>query len=140
MGNVMKIPAKPQVGNRAAKKEIKKLRVAAYCRVSTDTEEQATSYEAQIQHYREYIISKPEWEFVDIKSDISQSDRNGYLIGFPVILSLYCGQYVSVDIIQFSCLLIFTFLLFSKPQCFSQFIGISNTSYTCLHFILSFID
>ena len=52
MGNVMKIPAKPQVGNRAAKKEIKKLRVAAYCRVSTDTEDQATSYEAQMQHYR----------------------------------------------------------------------------------------
>ena len=45
----MKIPAKPQVGNRAAKKQVKKLRVAAYCRVSTDTEEQATSYEAQIQ-------------------------------------------------------------------------------------------
>mgnify|MGYP002416672540 FL=1 len=61
MGNVMKIPAKPQVGNRAAKKQIKKMRVAAYCRVSTDTEEQATSYETQIQHYREYIISIPEW-------------------------------------------------------------------------------
>ena len=60
MGNVMKIPARPQVGNRAAKKEIKRLRVAAYCRVSTDNEEQATSYDTQIQHYREYIISKPE--------------------------------------------------------------------------------
>lgn len=66
MGNVMKIPARPQVGSRTAKKEIKKLRVAAYCRVSTDTEEQATSYDAQIQHYREYIISKSEWELVDI--------------------------------------------------------------------------
>ena len=76
MGNVMKIPAKPQVGNRAAKKEIKKLRVAAYCRVSTDTEEQATSYEAQIQHYREYIISKPEWEFVDIYADEGISATN----------------------------------------------------------------
>lgn len=76
MGNVMKIPAKPQVGNRAAKKEIKKLRVAAYCRVSTDTEEQATSYEAQIQHYREYIISKPEWEFVDIYAEVTPYQRN----------------------------------------------------------------
>jgi len=28
-----------------------KLRVAAYCRVSTDSDEQATSYEAQIEHY-----------------------------------------------------------------------------------------
>ena len=76
MGNVMKIPAKPQVGNRAAKKQVKKLRVAAYCRVSTDTEEQATSYEAQIQHYREYIISKPEWEFVDIYADEGISATN----------------------------------------------------------------
>ena len=38
--NVIKIPAKPQKGNSAAKTEIKKLRVAAYCRVSTDNEEQ----------------------------------------------------------------------------------------------------
>ena len=53
--NVIKIPAKPQKGNAAAKEEVKRLRVAAYCRVSTDNEEQASSYEAQIQHYEEYI-------------------------------------------------------------------------------------
>ena len=41
--NVIKIPAKPQKGNNASKQEVKKLRVAAYCRVSTDNEEQATS-------------------------------------------------------------------------------------------------
>ena len=76
MGNVMKIPARPQVGSRTAKKEIKKLRVAAYCRVSTDTEEQATSYDAQIQHYREYVISKPEWELVDIYADEGISATN----------------------------------------------------------------
>lgn len=39
--NVIKIPAKPQKGNNAAKIEVQKLRVAAYCRVSTDNEEQA---------------------------------------------------------------------------------------------------
>ena len=72
----MKIPARPQVGSRTAKKEIKKLRVAAYCRVSTDTEEQATSYDAQIQHYREYIIGKPEWELVDIYADEGISATN----------------------------------------------------------------
>lgn len=62
--NVIKIPAKPQKGNAAAKEEVKRLRVAAYCRVSTDNEEQASSYEAQIQHYEEYIKTNPEWEFV----------------------------------------------------------------------------
>ena len=57
--NVIKIPAKPQKGNNAAKQEVKKLRVAAYCRVSTDNEEQATSYETQIEHYTEFINKNP---------------------------------------------------------------------------------
>ena len=56
MGNVMVIPARRQVGNTARQQEDKpKLRVAAYCRVSTDSDEQATSYEAQVEHYTEYI-------------------------------------------------------------------------------------
>ena len=67
--NVIKIPAKPQKGNAAAKEEVKRLRVAAYCRVSTDNQEQASSYEAQIQHYEEYIKTNPEWEFVGVYAD-----------------------------------------------------------------------
>ena len=56
MGNVMVIPAKRQIGNTGRKQDAKpKLRVAAYCRVSTDSDEQATSYEAQVEHYTEYI-------------------------------------------------------------------------------------
>lgn len=51
MGNVMVIPAKRQVGNTARQQDVKpKLRVAAYCRVSTDSDEQATSYDAQVEH------------------------------------------------------------------------------------------
>ena len=46
MGNVMVIPARRQVGNTVKQSAQKKLRVAAYCRVSTDSEEQETSYEA----------------------------------------------------------------------------------------------
>ncbi len=77
--NVIKIPAKTQKGNSAAKTEIKKLRVAAYCRVSTDNEEQAPSYESQIQHYTEYINSKPEWEMVRVYADegISATSTKG---------------------------------------------------------------
>ena len=37
---------------------IQKKRVAAYARVSTNSEEQLTSYEAQVKHYTEYIRSK----------------------------------------------------------------------------------
>ena len=61
MGNVMLIPARRQVGNNVRKQEEEKpkLRVAAYCRVSTDSDEQATSYEAQVEHYTEYIQKNP---------------------------------------------------------------------------------
>lgn len=46
-----------------------KVRVAAYCRVSTDTEAQAGSYELQIQYYTEYIKSNPDWIFVGVYAD-----------------------------------------------------------------------
>ena len=69
MKNMTVIPPKPQKGNSAAKKEVQRLRVAACCRVSTDNEEQASSYEAQIQHYEEFIKTNPEWEFVGVYAD-----------------------------------------------------------------------
>ena len=47
----------------------RKKRVAGYARVSTDEEEQQTSYEAQVSHYTHYIKSNPEWEFVDVYTD-----------------------------------------------------------------------
>lgn len=45
------------------------LRVAAYCRVSTDLEEQETSYEGQISYYAEYILKNPKWKLVGIYAD-----------------------------------------------------------------------
>jgi site-specific DNA recombinase len=53
-----------------------KLRVAAYCRVSTDDEEQLTSYENQIEHYTEEIQRNPEWKLVDIFADEGISGVN----------------------------------------------------------------
>ena len=47
----------------------KRLKVCAYCRVSTDNEEQTSSYELQKAHYDEYIQSQPNWELVDIYAD-----------------------------------------------------------------------
>ena len=46
----------------------KRLRVAAYCRVSTASDEQLVSLETQKAHYEEYIASNPEWEFAGRKS------------------------------------------------------------------------
>lgn len=46
-----------------------KLRVAAYCRVSTEQEEQQTSIENQITYYDDLIRSNPEWEYAGVFSD-----------------------------------------------------------------------
>ena len=61
-------------------------RVAAYARVSTSSEEQLTSYEAQVKHYTEYIKSKEtsdNWQFVDAYTDkgitgVSTKKREGF--------------------------------------------------------------
>lgn len=67
MGTVTFIPAKKQVGKRKDT-DAPNLRVAAYCRVSTDTDEQATSYEAQIEHYTDYIKKHPGWELASTRT------------------------------------------------------------------------
>ena len=65
---------------------VQKKRVAAYARVSTNSEEQLTSYEAQVKHYTEYIKSKEHtdhWQFVDVYTDrgitgVSTAKREGF--------------------------------------------------------------
>lgn len=46
-----------------------KIRVAAYARVSSDTEEQLESLQAQMEHYESYIRSNENWEFVEVYVD-----------------------------------------------------------------------
>ena len=61
-------------------------RVAAYARVSTNSEEQLTSYEAQVKHYTEYIKSRAltdNWQFVSVYTDrgitgTSTAKREGF--------------------------------------------------------------
>jgi len=53
-----------------------KQRVVAYCRVSTYSDEQATSYEAQIEHYTNFIQKNEEWEFAKIFADDGISGTN----------------------------------------------------------------
>ena len=64
------IPAK-KVQARSVKNEQgeKKIRVAAYCRVSTDQDEQLNSFENQVEYYTRYINSNPDYEMVDIYAD-----------------------------------------------------------------------
>jgi site-specific DNA recombinase len=73
--NVTVIPARKHT--RKSKDEEKpKLRVAAYCRVSTDSEEQATSYDTQIEHYTAYIQGHPDWVLAGIFADDGISGTN----------------------------------------------------------------
>lgn len=74
--NVMVIPARRRLGNTVQAEERPKLRVAAYCRVSTDSDEQATSYEAQVEHYTAFIKQNSEWEFAGIFADDGISGMN----------------------------------------------------------------
>ncbi|MCD8300913.1 MAG: recombinase family protein [Clostridiales bacterium] len=54
----------------------RKRRVAGYARVSTDHEDQATSYEAQVDYYTHYIKGRDDWEFVGIYTDEGISATN----------------------------------------------------------------
>ncbi|MFI3225897.1 MAG: recombinase family protein [Clostridia bacterium] len=52
-----------------------KLKVCAYCRVSTDSTKQHKSYLAQAQHYESYIQANDEWEFIGIYADESSGTK-----------------------------------------------------------------
>ena len=65
--NVIMIPANPEFAKASAVR--RQLRVAAYCRVSTDSEEQLTSYEAQRTYYTDKIMSNPEWTMAGLFAD-----------------------------------------------------------------------
>ena len=60
------IPAKSQMDQRTV---MRQLRVAAYCRVSTEEEEQQSSYEAQCTYYTDKIMTNPEWTMAGIFAD-----------------------------------------------------------------------
>jgi len=75
MAKVRLIPAAPRDGGKKPNEE-SVIRVAAYCRVSTDSDEQATSYEAQIDHYKDYIGKHPGWELAGIYADDGISGTN----------------------------------------------------------------
>ena len=62
------IKADPKVTMKSATK-VKKLRVAAYCRVSTDAEEQQNSFENQVSYYTNYINNKEEYDLAGIYAD-----------------------------------------------------------------------
>lgn len=83
MANIRVIPATAPVLSAQGKSSDFKRRVAAYARVSTDSDEQLTSYEAQVDYYTKLIQGRADWEFVTIYTDegisaVSTKRREGF--------------------------------------------------------------
>ena len=79
------IPATPK-SIEPGKSSRHKLRVAAYCRVSTDSEEQINSYKNQLAYYTEKIGGNPAWKMAGIYADegitgTSMKHREDFLPG-----------------------------------------------------------
>ena len=70
------IPATINLHSQIPVAAAEKRRVAGYARVSTDSDEQFTSYEAQIDYYTRYIQNNPDWEFVAVYTDEGISATN----------------------------------------------------------------
>ena len=73
MPRVTTIPATRNQFTALPTMSFTKRRTAAYARVSTDSDEQFTSYEAQIDYYTKLISSREDWEFVDVYTDVDTS-------------------------------------------------------------------
>lgn len=76
MSRVTIIPAKLDRATFMPLNQSVKRRVAGYARVSTDSDEQKTSYEAQVRYYTNYIKSRDDWEFVNVYTDEGISATN----------------------------------------------------------------
>ncbi len=76
MSRVTVIPAKLDRATFMPLDKPIKRRVAGYARVSTDSEEQQTSYEAQVSYYTEYIQKRDDWEFAGVYTDQGISATN----------------------------------------------------------------
>ena len=74
--NITVIPARSQQGIRQQDRIVKKIRVAAYCRVSTDQEDQLHSFDAQVEYYTKYINDRENYEMAGIYADEGISGTN----------------------------------------------------------------
>ena len=81
---IIKIPAQKNALVDNTSNRDRKKRVAAYARVSTSSDEQFTSFQAQKEYYQNYILLHEGWEFVEVYSDegisgLGVKNRKGFL-------------------------------------------------------------
>jgi len=83
MANIRVIPATAPVLSAQNRDTSMKRRVAGYARVSTDSEEQLNSYEAQVDYYTQLINGRTDWEFTTVYTDegitaVNTKRRDGF--------------------------------------------------------------
>lgn len=76
MRKVTIIPKNRNLFSATPETPVTKRRVAGYARVSTDSDEQFTSYEAQIDYYTRFITARQDWTFVNVYTDEGISGTN----------------------------------------------------------------
>ena len=69
MKEVEVIKARNTLSSRTRTNLVNRMRVAAYCRVSTDSEDQLNSYKSQVEYYTDLIKGKSEWDLAGIYAD-----------------------------------------------------------------------
>ena len=74
--NVTVIPASINQRTHKSTETQTRRKVAGYARVSTDSDEQFTSYEAQVDYYTQFIKKNHDWEFVKVYTDEGISGTN----------------------------------------------------------------
>lgn len=96
--SVTVIPPTINLLTHLSKVTMQKRRVAGYARVSTDSDEQFTSYEEQVDYYTQYIKRNPEWDFVKVYTDEGISGTNTkHRIGFNEMIA--DAMYGKIDLI-----------------------------------------
>ena len=112
--------------------EAPKLRVAAYARVSTEQDEQQSSYEAQVNYYDHYIRNNPAWAFVGIYADdYIMIYKTGIIRDFFVFCRRQiCSMQESFVMLQTDRSLIWMWTIRADVVNFSKFAG----KYICLCF------
>lgn len=76
MPRVTTIPATKNLFTALPTASVTRRKVAGYARVSTDSDEQFTSYEAQIDYYTKYIMEREDWRFIKVYTDSGISATN----------------------------------------------------------------
>ena len=76
MAKITVIPSTKNQHTQVPLGSISLRKVAAYARVSTNTDEQYTSYEAQVNYYRKFIQEKGDWEYTNVYADEGISGTN----------------------------------------------------------------